>query len=251
MNSKTEDKRKTPLFDSFSVYWWGTGSLIRGLQQAHELILPYIRHAFQKHGYVKEEGGKFSVPEERHLLDVGCGGGFLTETLSEMGFNVVGIDINQNMIKVAKDHAQLNSSLTRLSYLWETIETHAQEHPEKYDIVVSTFVLQHIINHEILLRKAIETLKPGGLLYLTSAAKTFTSWIRINILGIYVYRYVAKNSHNWNNFISAKEVTEILYKNNCTVIETTGMYYDIFTSSWNWWNNVDGGFYSILAVKNN
>ncbi|KAF5306832.1 hypothetical protein FQA39_LY00062 [Lamprigera yunnana] len=250
MNSETEDKRQTRLFKDLCENWWNPHGTVKGLHQVHKLIFVHFGHTLQKYGQVKEEDGKFCVPKECHLLDVGCGGGILTEPLSEIGFDVVGIDICQETIEVAKDHARLSSSPKRLSYAWETIETHAQNYPEKYDVVIITFVLPHVKNHEIFLEKVIETLKPGGLLYLTSAAKTFTSWIRLNIFGAYVYRYLPRNTLNWNNFISAKEVAEILGKNNCAVVEAKGLYYDFFTSNWNWWNNVDGGFYSTIAVKN-
>ncbi|KAF5306822.1 hypothetical protein FQA39_LY00052 [Lamprigera yunnana] len=251
MNSETEDKRETRAFNEYSVDWWNPNGFVKGLHQVRKLVLPNIRVALQKYGYVKEEGGKFCVAKECHLLDVGCGGGLFTEPLSEIGLDVVGIDINQKIIEVAKEHARLSSSPKKLSYVWETIETHAQNYPEKYDVVIITFVLQHVKNHEILLRKAIETLKPGGLLYLTSAAKTFMSWIRLNILGTYVFRYLPKNSHNWKNFISAEEVGKILCKNNCAVLEAKGLSYDFFTSNWNLWNDVNGGFYSMISLKNN
>ncbi|KAF5306831.1 hypothetical protein FQA39_LY00061 [Lamprigera yunnana] len=250
INKRNKDKRQTRIFKDLGENWWDPHGNFRGLHQVHELVFLHIGYTLQKHGRVKEEDGKLCVPNECHLLDVGCGGGILTEPLSEIGFDVVGIDINQKLIEVATEHARLSSSPKRLSYAWETIETHAQNYPEKYDVVIITFVLPHVKNHEIFLEKAIETLKPGGLLYLTSVAKTFTSWIRVNIFGAYVYRYLPKNFLNWNNFISAKEVVEILCKNNCAVFEIKGLYYDFFKSNFNWWNNVDGGAYSMIAVKN-
>ncbi|KAK4878399.1 hypothetical protein RN001_010905 [Aquatica leii] len=240
MNSSTIDDHQMKIFDYYSSVWWNPNGPARGLYRASNFLFKYIKEVTSKHGLTKK--GLL-------VLDAGCGGGLLAEPLVRHGYEVTGVDVNQTLLEVAQKHAQLDPLLKNLTYKLETIEDHAANNAAKYDIVVLTFVLQHIRHHEIILQNCAKLLKPGGLLFLTSAAKTYTSWFRISLLGAYCYKYVPIGSHNWYNFISARDVEEILKRSNCVVNETKGFYYSILSGNWDWYGNPDGGYYSMYATK--
>ncbi|KAK5640367.1 hypothetical protein RI129_011178 [Pyrocoelia pectoralis] len=137
-------------------------------------------------------------------------GGFVSEPLARKGCTVVGIDVNESMIEVAKNHAKFDSSLVDLSYHLESIEEHSEKNEEQYDVVVLAFVLQHSINHDILISSCVKALKPGGIIILSAANRTVAGWFSVILLGELVYGYVPRGSHNWRLFIKPEEVETYL-----------------------------------------
>ncbi|KAK5637968.1 hypothetical protein RI129_012263 [Pyrocoelia pectoralis] len=189
--------------------WWNLNTEFRVLHQANSLVLDYMKDVLQKENLIK--GCGFQVSNDLKVLDVGCGGGILAEPLARSGLKVVGIDINRSAIEAAQAHAELDPCLTnRLIYKWESIEDHSLTNVEKYDIVILSFVLHHAKHHDVLLRNCIRTLKPGGLIFMSSIAKTYESWFRVVVLSEIVLRHHARGSFDWNCFINSSDVEEIL-----------------------------------------
>lgn len=139
-------------------------------------------------------------------------GGIVSEPLTRAGSTVIGIDINHSLIEVAKSHAKLDPSLEKLSYYTDTIEHHADKNAEKYDVVISNFVLQHIRKHNIFLQSCIKCLKPGGLIITSGISKTWLAWLAIKIYGERIARYMPIDAHNWELFINQSDVEQILEK---------------------------------------
>ena len=211
-------------------------------------VLEYMKDVFKKRNLIIEKDG-FQLPQSLNILDVGCGGGILTEPLARAGATILGIDVNKVAIEAAKDHVKLDPCLKNIQYRWESVEEHSQHNMETYDIVILNSVLQHSNNPDVLLGSCVKTLKPGGFLFLTSASKTYESWFRVIIMAEMVLKYIPRGAFNWDDLINCSDVVDILKENHCRIEDIKGFYYDIFTASINWTNNING-FYLIHAIKN-
>lgn len=115
--------------------------------------------------------------------------------------------------------------------------------------MVFNFVLEHVKDHRLLLSSCIQALKPGGILFVSAASKTFIAWFRIVLLGEMVFKYMPSGSHSWRRFISPDDTKTILKENNCSAIACRGFSYDTKTSTAMWISDTKG-FYFMYAVKN-
>lgn len=116
----------------------------------------------------------------------------------------------QDLITVAKNHAQLNSTLENLTYLHESIEEHSIRNLEKYDVVVASEVIDHVNNPFLFLEACVKCLKPGGSIFVTTFNKTWLSWLAVIILVEYIWGLLPRGTHSWNKFISPNDVADML-----------------------------------------
>ncbi|KAF5292305.1 hypothetical protein FQA39_LY03339 [Lamprigera yunnana] len=181
------------------------------------------------------------------ILDVGCGGGYLSEALARLGGTVHGVDAAENLINEAKGHARLES-LTNIRYFATSIENYAANTSKKYDVVIASEIIEHVTEKELFLNACIKCLKPGGSLYITTFNRTTISWI----LGIWViqeiFNIIPRGTHEWDLFISPEHLEELLVKNNCNVVETKGKFFNLVTKRWYWLESTSL-MYALHAVK--
>ena len=190
------------------------------------------------------------VLKDLNILEVGCGGGILTEALARIHANVTGIDPGDRLINVAKDHLRLDSKISdRIQYSVETIEAHSIRNQEKYDAVIASEVLEHVQDKVSFLEHCIMALKPGGSIFITTLNKTTISWLGGIIAAEYIFKLLPQNTHDWDKFISPIDTERILSSFNCTPVLIHGMAYDFLRNQW-CWSQFTQINYAIHAVKN-
>lgn len=138
---------------------------------------------------------------------------------------------------------------TNLTYTCGLIEDHAEEYPNFYDVIVSSEVLEHVIDKTSFLRGCVKCLKPGGSLFLTTINKTFNAWFIMKLVGEYLFRILPKRTHAYNQFVSPEELKSILGEFNCDVKNETGFYYWFWNKKFYLRNSMDCMF-GLHAVKN-
>lgn len=145
-------------------------------------------------------------------MEVGCGGGILTEQLSRLHATVTGIDPGHEVINVAKSHAKtINPDLVkRITYLIENIESHSAENQCKYDAVIVSEVLEHVLDKPKFLEACLLTLKPGGSIFITTFNKTHFSWFSAIFMAEKVIKLVPDGVHDWDNFIPPLDCQRLL-----------------------------------------
>lgn len=184
-----------------------------------------------------------------NILEVGCGGGILTEALARIHANVVGIDPGEKLINVAREHAKRDQKISpRIQYLMETVEEHAQNNVERYDAVVASEVLEHVNDKPAFLEHCIMALKPGGSIFVTTLNKTTASWLGGVVAAEYILKLVPEDTHDWEKFISPLDLQRILKTFNCTTVLVHGMSYEFWRNSWSWCKRMDIN-YAVQAVK--
>ena len=181
------------------------------------------------------------------VLDIGCGAGLVAEILYNSGANVLGIDASSNNIKVSKLHAKKNN--LDIHYRHSLTSDIIKEN-KKFDIVLNTEVIEHVVEQEELIKQCTMCLKDNGLLIIATINKTFISYIKAIIGAEYILKLLPKGTHSWKYFIKPEKITNILNKENLIVINKTGMEYNIFTSQWSITQNTDVN-YIITAKKSN
>lgn len=155
--------------------------------------VPFIRDGLISPGIVDATKiTKSNVLKGFKILDVGCGAGILSEALASLGADVVGLDPSEDLIATAKEHIADQEHL-KLEYRCELIEDHAAANKEKkYDAVVASEVVEHVVNKKPFLKSCVEALKPGGSMFVTTINKSWWSWICSIVFAEYILRLLLK-----------------------------------------------------------
>ncbi|XP_053957814.1 ubiquinone biosynthesis O-methyltransferase, mitochondrial [Anastrepha ludens] len=236
---------------NLSSTWWDLRGPLHGLHSLNEVRVPFMRDGMVARGNVDRSLiNTTKVLQDQNLLEVGCGGGILTEALARLSANVTGIDLGEDVITAARKHLEDHSRelKNRITYKIEPIEVHAKTNSNHYDAVVCSEVLEHIDDKAGFLTHCVEALKPGGSIFISTMNKTIPLWVGGIILGEYVFGIAPKNTHHWNKLISPLDVQRILSALNCQTVMVNGFTYDVFCKRWRWINTT-AMCYALQAVK--
>ncbi|XP_065094782.1 ubiquinone biosynthesis O-methyltransferase, mitochondrial-like [Ochlerotatus camptorhynchus] len=244
------DQREVDTLGKMAEEWWNPTGPLKGLHSMNSLRVPLIRDGLIATSLVPQ--GQIRSPQVLKgldILEVGCGGGILTEALARIHANVVGIDPGEKLINVAREHAERDQKISpRIQYLMETVEEHAQKNVDRYDAVVASEVLEHVNDKAAFLEHCVMALKPGGSIFITTLNKTTASWLGGVVAAEYVLKLVPENTHDWEKFIAPLDLQRMLKTFNCTTVLVHGMSYEFWRNSWSWCKRMDIN-YAVQAVK--
>ncbi|XP_021923040.1 ubiquinone biosynthesis O-methyltransferase, mitochondrial isoform X2 [Zootermopsis nevadensis] len=250
LEQSTVDEADIKHHSEMASKWWDDRGVTRGLHALNKLRIPFVRDGLLNVGQINL--AKWQSPQPLHgmkILEVGCGGGILTEPLARIGANVTGIDASQNMIDTASSHVCQDPNISNsIIYTCRTIEEHAKEHKDCYDAVVATEVLEHVIHKDLFLDACISTLKPGGSIFITTLNRTILMWAIGIFLAEYVLKVVPQGTHDLNKCITPLEVQALLEKYGCTTKLIHGMRYNFLSNEWHWSSDTSIN-YAIHAVR--
>jgi len=211
MREQTEniDTNELYKFEVLANDWWDPEGDLKTLHIINPLRLHYINE---------------SAPiANRKVLDLGCGGGLLTEAMAASGAIVTGLDANESAIEVAREHARLSRS--PVDYIVATAEQYAQEGKETYDVITCMELLEHVPDPESLLRACATLLKPGGDLILATLNRNAKSYAAAILAAEYMLGLLPKGTHDYAKFIKPSELARSLRKLDFSVMDISGMHY--------------------------
>ncbi|KAG6884931.1 hypothetical protein C0993_007195 [Termitomyces sp. T159_Od127] len=174
----------------------------------------FIREKLDEVSLREHEGEEAPPPKGLRgldVLDVGCGGGLLSESLARLGANTLGIDASESNIKIAQVHASADSKLGRLSYLHSSAES-LLETPKRYDVVCSMEVLEHVDHPATFLSACAELVKPGGHLFLSTISRTPLAYFLTIFLAENVLRKVSRGTHTYSKYVKPTELVSFFQK---------------------------------------
>lgn len=244
---KTVDSQEIKQFQSYTSEWWDQFGPTKPLHSMNKLRIPLIRDGLINTGIVKKENINSPQPLKNvSILDIGCGGGILTEPLARLGSCVTGVDANPDVIEIAKCHSKQQN--LNIAYEVGSIEELASKNQEKYDAVVASEIIEHVTEKNGFVKACVQCLKPSGSLFITTMSKTTIA----NIFGIqlaeYVFRIVPTGTHQIEKFIKPHELQRIIEDNGCKTELVHGMFYNIFTNTWHWCSDTSIN-YGLHATK--
>ena len=189
-----------------------------------------VRLRYIKDTIIKKFGNRSEkLPlKDIKILDIGCGGGLLSEPLSRLGATVTGIDASERNIKIAKMH--LNKSKLDIDYYCSSPEKFITK--EKFDVVLNMEIVEHVNNVDFFLLKSSELLKKNGLMFIATLNKTLKSYVFAIIGAEYILKWLPIGTHDWNKFLKPDDLINICKNNSLNLNNLIGVKFDILKNEW-------------------
>jgi 2-polyprenyl-6-hydroxyphenyl methylase/3-demethylubiquinone-9 3-methyltransferase len=211
--SQNYDKEELAKFAALAAHWWDQQGELKTLHQINPLRLRYITEKVDLSG--------------KRVMDIGCGGGILTESMATLGAKVTGIDMNKSVIDVAKLH-QLESG-TDVEYVFTSAETIADERPHTYDVITCLEMLEHVPDPASVINACAKLLKPGGHVFFSTLNRNPKSYLFAILGAEYLLKLLPKNTHDFAKFIRPSELNTWASAAGFQAKEMKGIAYNPFT----------------------
>lgn len=245
----TVDPDELRKFQSLANKWWDEQGEFAALHAMNDLRVPFIRDNLLNVHRARHPGKPLAGLK---ILDVGCGGGLLTEPLGRLGAKVLGIDPVENSIGTAQLHSSFDPDLCeRVSYQVCTLEELSGGEDEgagHFDAVVASEVVEHLADLETFAFCCSQVLKPGGSLFITTINKTNLSYVLGIVVAEQLLRIVPNGTHDWEKFVSPVDLERLLESHGFSVQSVKGMLYNPLSGAWSWTDSTAIN-YALHAVK--
>ena len=217
------DPAEIAKFEALATRWWDTNSEFKPLHDINPLRLAYI-----------DERAHIS---NKKILDVGCGGGILSESMARMGATVSAIDMGKAPLSVAKLHA-LESGLD-IDYQQITVEQLAAQQPESFDVITCMEMLEHVPDPASIIRACSQLVKPNGAVFFSTINRHPKAWLLAVVGAEYILDMLPKGTHDYNKFIKPSELDSSARHADLQLQHITGMSYNPLTKTYKLGRDVD------------
>jgi len=239
----TVNKDEIEKFSKLADEWWDTNGKFKPLHMFNPVRIEYILEITL--AYFKIDKNKKIPLKNLDILDIGCGGGLISEPMTRLGAGVTGVDASDKNISVAKTHAEKNN--LNINYLNGTPES--LDSKNKFDIILNLEVVEHVENLDLYLESCFRLLKPKGIMFTATLNRTLTSYIKAIVGAEYILRWLPIGTHDWNKFIKPEELEKKLTRLNFLMLDSTGLNFNPFLQVWNRSKNLSVNY--ILVSKKN
>jgi len=208
------DPQEVEQFSRIADEWWDENGKFKPLHRINPLRISYIQSQAKQH-FGREMGGL-------SLVDIGCGGGLISEPMARTGAKVTGVDASEKNIAVATLHAQ--KSALDIRYLATSAEQLAAS-GEQFDIVLALEIIEHVADIDVFYDALVKLVKPGGLIILSTMNRTPKSYAMAIVGAEYILRWLPRGTHSWSKFIKPSEMSRALTTRGLAIRETQGMVF--------------------------
>jgi len=225
MKNNTINKKEIEKFSKIAEEWWDPNGKFKPLHKFNPIRIKYIRDKILSEFKIKKEHEPF---KGLSILDIGCGGGLLSEPMSRMGANVTGIDASDKNIKIAKLHSKKNK--LKINYLCSSPEK--LKITKKFDVILNMEIVEHVEDIDFFLKSCSKLLKKNGLMFVATINKTLKSYIFAIVGAEYVLRWLPIGTHEWEKFVKPEDLKKILMKYDLSLNKLEGMNFNIIKDEW-------------------
>ena len=233
------NKKEIEKFSKMAEEWWDPNGKFKPLHKFNPIRIRYIKDNIINCFNLKD----ISKPLNKiDILDIGCGGGLLSEPMSRLGANVIGIDASEKNIKIAKMHAKKNN----LKIEYKNTSPENLKTNKKFDVILNMEIVEHVEDVNFFIKSCSKLLKKNGIMFVATLNKTLKSYV-FGIIGAeYIMRWLPIGTHEWEKFLNPDDLIAISKKNNLTVQKLDGMKYNLIKDQWTLSNDKSVNYISIF-----
>ena len=220
------NKKEIDKFSKMANEWWDPEGKFKPLHKFNPTRIKYIKENIINSFKLKNKSKPLSGIS---ILDIGCGGGLLSEPMSRMGANVTGIDASYKNIKIAKLHSKKNK--LKINYICSSPEK--LKITKKFDVILNMEIVEHVEDIDFFLNSCSKLLKKNGLMFVATINKTLKSYIFAIVGAEYVLRWLPIGTHEWEKFVKPEDLKKILIKYDLSLNKLDGMNFNIIKDDLN------------------
>ena len=225
MKTNTINKKEIEKFSRMAEEWWNPQGKFKPLHKFNPTRIKYIKENIIKSMNIRN---KLQPLSKIKILDIGCGGGLLSEPMSRLGAEVTGIDASSKNISIAKIHAKKNN--LKIKYICTSPEK--LKSSKKFDVILNMEIIEHVENVNFFLKSCSKHLRRNGLMFVATLNKTLKSYVFAIIGAEYILRWLPIGTHEWEKFVEPKDLVSSLKKINFSLENLDGVKFDILRDKW-------------------
>ena len=221
----TINQKEIEKFSKMADEWWDPSGKFKPLHKFNPIRIKYIKESIIEEFKLKDTD---SVPLKGiKILDIGCGGGLLSEPMCRLGADVTGIDASNKNIEIAKIHAEKNN--LKIKYICTSPE---KIKDTKYDVILNMEIIEHVENVDLFLKSSVNLLNKKSLMFVATLNKTLKSYLFAIIGAEYVLRWLPIGTHEWEKFVKPKDLEDMLTVHGMKLIKTDGVKFNPILDKW-------------------
>jgi len=222
----TIDKKEIEKFSKLAKDWWNPSGKFRPLHDFNPARVQFIKEKLIS--YLKLNLDSKKPLKKLKILDIGCGGGLLCESLSKLGATMTGIDASNDNIKVAKLHSkEMNLNI---NYIHSSPENLNLE--KKFDVILNMEVIEHVQNVNLFIQSCSKLIRKNGIMFVATINKNLKSYVFAILGAEYILKWLPIGTHDWNKFLTPQDLEIIASKNDFITDEIVGMKFNLLSKKW-------------------
>jgi len=225
MKNNTINKKEIEKFSKIAEEWWNPNGKFKPLHKFNPIRISYIKENIVKSLKIKQNKNPL---KKIRILDIGCGGGLLSEPMCRLGAEVTAIDASVKNIAVAKLHAKKNN--LKINYICTSPEKLKTK--KKFDVILNMEIIEHVEDVKFFLKSCSNLLKKNGIMFVATLNKTLKSYAFAIVGAEYILKWLPVGTHDWEKFIKPDELINILKKNDVRLDRLDGMKFNLVTDKW-------------------
>jgi 2-polyprenyl-6-hydroxyphenyl methylase/3-demethylubiquinone-9 3-methyltransferase len=225
MKNNTINKKEIEKFSKIAEEWWDPNGKFKPLHKFNPIRISYIKENIIKTFKLNQ---KQNPLKNIKILDIGCGGGLLSEPICRLGADVIAIDASKKNIEVAKLHAKKNN--LKIDYICTSPEK--LKIKKQFDVILNMEIVEHVENVDLFLKSCSKLLKKNGIMFVATLNKTLKSYIFAIVGAEYVLQWLPIGTHEWEKFLKPEDLISIQKKNDLLIEKVDGMKFNILTDQW-------------------
>ena len=222
----TVDKIEVEKFSKLAKDWWNPNGKFKPLHLFNPTRIQFIKGKLISHFRLNSNSEK--PLKGLKILDIGCGGGLLCEPLNRLGAAVTGIDASKNNIKVAKLHSkEMNLNIKYIHCPPENLNF-----KNEFEVILNMEIVEHTSNVNLFMQNCSNLIKKDGIMFVSTINKNLKSYIFAILGAEYILRWLPIGTHDWDKFLTPRDLDIITSKNNFVTDEIIGMKFNLFSNKW-------------------